>query len=214
MAKATASGLSGASGHGRGGEERSVGDYWIALLRGINVGTAKRVAMADLRALVADLGYEDVTTLLNSGNVVFRNPGRPASPGPAIERALVARLGIQASVIALPARTLDRILRDNPLAKPSRDPSRLLIVVVKDPPTLARLAALADHDWGREQLACGPSAGYAWCPDGISAGTLFPAVNKALGDGVTVRNWATMLKVQAIARARKPTTSKPDRRAK
>ena len=51
-----------------------MGDYWIALLRGINVGTAKRVAMADLRAVVEDLGYQDVATLLNSGNVVFRQP--------------------------------------------------------------------------------------------------------------------------------------------
>ena len=56
----------------------------VALLRGINVGKAKRIAMADLRALVADLGYRDVGTLLNSGNVVFTAPG--AGPEDAARR--------------------------------------------------------------------------------------------------------------------------------
>ena len=62
----------------------------VALLRGINVGTAKRVAMADLRALVEGLGYGDVSTLLNSGNVVFTVPAKAAKTSPAtrIEQAL------------------------------------------------------------------------------------------------------------------------------
>ena len=196
-------------------------EYWIALLRGINVGTAKRVAMADLRAMVEGLGYQDVATLLNSGNVVFRPPkGAKASPGPAIEHALGKRLGVSAAVIAMPATALDAVLRDNPLVKPSRDPSRLLVAAVRDAATLGRLAALAKQDWGREELACGQAAGYAWCPAGISAGVLFAAVNKALGDGVTMRNWATMLKLQAMIRtpaataSPEATASKPPRRAK
>ena len=59
----------------------------VALLRGINVGTAKRIAMADLRGVMTGLGYSDVRTLLNSGNVVFTAPprsgvsGRSASKG-------------------------------------------------------------------------------------------------------------------------------------
>lgn len=47
---------------------------YLALLRGINVGSAKRVAMSDLRALMEELGFTDVRTLLNSGNVVFSGP--------------------------------------------------------------------------------------------------------------------------------------------
>ena len=112
----------------------------------------------------------------------------------------------------MPATALDAILRANPLAKPSRDPSRLLVAAVRDAAALGRLAALAKQDWGREELACGRAAGYAWCPDGISSGALFTAVNKALGDGVTMRNWATMLKLQAHdTRAGRP--RRPSRRA-
>jgi len=105
-----------------------MGDCWIALLRGINVGTAKRIAMADLRATVQSLGYQDVATLLNSGNVVFRQPqGAKAPPAPAIEQAVAKRLGVSTTVIAMPVTALDAILCTNPLAKPSRDPSRLLV---------------------------------------------------------------------------------------
>src|SRR5262245_8002074 len=74
----------------------------VALLRGINVGTAKRVAMADLRALVEGLGYGDVRTLLNSGNVVFSVP-RTAKGDPAarIEKALAAKLGVSSRILVL-----------------------------------------------------------------------------------------------------------------
>ena len=172
-------------------------------MRGINVGTAKRVGMADLRAVVEDLGHRDVATLLNSGNLVFRPPrGTKASPAPAIQEAVATRLGVSASVIAMPATVLDAILRANPLATPSRDPSRLLVAAVRDAATLRRLADLARQDWGREELVCGRAAGYAWCPDGISAGTLFAAVNKALGDAVTMRNWTTMLKLQQMTKTK------------
>ena len=180
-----------------------VGDYWIALLRGINVGTAKRVGMAELRAVIEDLGHRNVATLLNSGNVVFRPARvRKVSPGPAIQEAVARRLGVSASVIAMPATALDAILRANPLVKPSRDPSRLLVAAVRDAATLRRLAELARQDWGREELVCGRAAGYAWCPDGISAGVVFAAVNKAIGDGVTMRNWTTMLKLQQMTKTK------------
>src|ERR1043165_9069038 len=52
---------------------------YVALFRGINVGKAKRIAMADLRALLVELGYSRVATLLNSGNVVFSGDGRTAA---------------------------------------------------------------------------------------------------------------------------------------
>jgi uncharacterized protein (DUF1697 family) len=55
----------------------------VGLIRGINVGRAKRVAMADLRALVESLGYGEVKTLLNSGNVVFTAPGGTTGTTPA-----------------------------------------------------------------------------------------------------------------------------------
>ena len=64
----------------------------VALLRGINVGTAKRVAMADLRGVMTGLGYSDVRTLLNSGNLVFTAPPRSGDPSRRIQRR--SRIGL------------------------------------------------------------------------------------------------------------------------
>src|SRR5204862_6684845 len=82
----------------------AVNRRYVALIRGINVGRAKRVAMADLRALVEDLGYGEVRTLLNSGNVVFRVPAarRGDIPG-RIEKAITAWLGVSTRVVVLSA---------------------------------------------------------------------------------------------------------------
>ena len=95
-------GLNGLWRTGGGAEER-----YVALLRGINVGKAKRVAMADLRAALESLGYTDVATLLNSGNAVFTAP--PAAAGRAaadIQAAVLARTGVSSRVTVLDAEEL------------------------------------------------------------------------------------------------------------
>ena len=96
---------------------------YVALLRGINVGRAKRVAMADLRAVVEDLGYADVRTLLNSGNVVFTAPGSSAGDAAGrIGAALEAQLGISSRIVVLAARDLAADRRRQPPARGRRRP--------------------------------------------------------------------------------------------
>src|SRR5512147_1552548 len=94
----------------------------IALIRGINVGKAHRVAMADLRSLMEGLGFENVRTLLNSGNVVFSARSH-RNTGPNIEKALAESLGVTAKVILLTAEELATIVAQNPLLQHMRDPS-------------------------------------------------------------------------------------------
>ena len=105
-------------------------DRRVALLRGINVGRAKRISMGDLRALFAGLGYGDVRTLLNSGNVVFtvtqRNTGDQADR---IERAIADRLGVTTRVTVLLGREVAEAIQENPLKRVAADPSRLLFLV-------------------------------------------------------------------------------------
>ena len=174
----------------------------VALLRGINVGRAKRVAMADLKAMIERLGYRDVRTLLNSGNVVFTVPAAVrGDPAPKIEQALVAKLGVSSRVTILTAETLASIVGRNPHAKVADDPSRLLVAVPRRPADRARLAALARQDWKPEAYAVGPLAAYVWMPRGTMESKLFAALSKALGEDVTTRNWATMLKLHALAEA-------------
>jgi len=172
----------------------------VALIRGINVGRAKRVAMADLRALVESLGYSDVRTLLNSGNIVFTAPRTaPGNAAARIEKALASRLGVPARVTVLTAAELAAIVDENPLAKIASDASRLLICVLADPADRSKLLPLQKLAWGKEALAVGRRAAYLWCADGISSGRLFEEVGRAVGDAGTSRNVATMKKILALA---------------
>jgi uncharacterized protein (DUF1697 family) len=172
----------------------------VALLRGINVGRAKRVAMADLRALVGGLGYTDVRTLLNSGNVVFTAArGTPVQAATRIEKALTADLGVSARVTVLTAQELAEAVAENPLLKVADNHSRLLVAVLNDAADRTKLEPLAKQDWGSEALAVGTRVAYLWCPDGVLASRVGEAVNRALRDGVTARNWATVRKLHALA---------------
>ena len=170
----------------------------VALLRGINVGRAKRVAMADLRKLLADLGYGEVRTVLNSGNAVFEADGvPPATSATRIEEALVLKLGVAARVTVLSAGQFAELMAQNTLA-PISDASRLLALVLNKPADTTRLAPLLGQPWQPEALAVGSWAAYAWCPDGVLASKVVAALGVLLGDGVTSRNWATMQKLDAL----------------
>ena len=171
----------------------------VALIRGINVGRAKRVAMADLRILVAELGFRDVRTCLNSGNVVFTVP--PKSRGDVasrIELALASRLGVAARVTVLTAAELAAVITDNPLSKIADNPSRLLVFVLTNPPDRSKLKPLTARQWAPEALAIGKRVAYVWCPAGQIESPLANAVARMLGDAVTARNWATMTKIHAL----------------
>lgn len=172
----------------------------VALLRGINVGRAKRVAMADLRALVEGLGGTDVRTLLNSGNVVFTAPaGAPAELADRIEEALEARLGVPSRVTVLTADALAEAVRANPLLDLAVDHSRLIVAFFRDAGDPAKLEPLLEQDWGSNALAIGPGVAYVWCAEGILASQLLDAVVRRIGDGVTTRNWATVWKLHVLA---------------
>ena len=173
----------------------------IALLRGINVGRAKRIAMADLRARIAALGYRDVRTLLNSGNVVYTAPrAGTAAAAKRIQEAL-ASSGLIARVTVVDAAQLDTIVAENPLVARSDNHARLFVSFVNEPGGIARLAGLTKRAWGDEAFAAGSLAAYFWCPNGVLESAVSAAIGRELGDGVTARNWSTVLKLQALANA-------------
>lgn len=173
----------------------------VALLRGINVGRAKRVPMAELRALVEALGYGDVRTLLNSGNVVFTGGGGPERARAGIEAALVERLGVASRVTVLTAGEVEAMVAGNPFGESVDNPSRLLIAVLADRADRTLLEPLLDDDWGTDRFALGERVAYLWCPAGVLESRLPEAVARLLGDAVTTRNWATMTKLHALAAA-------------
>src|SRR5215510_10944089 len=107
----------------------------VALLRGVNNVWARRVAMADLRVLFEGLGFLDVRTVLNSGNVVFSVAAECLKKELAqgIEKALASRLGLSSRVMVLSADEVAAAVRDNPLSNVATNPSHLLVLVPRVP---------------------------------------------------------------------------------
>jgi uncharacterized protein (DUF1697 family) len=170
-----------------------------ALMRGVNVGRAKRIAMADLRKTVSALGYTDVSTVLNSGNIIFSAPpSETENAARRIEEAVSSRLGVASRVTVLTGRELDEIVAANPLLDIADNPSRLLVAVLSPLADASRLGPLTKRDWSPEVLAAGERAAYLWCPGGVLGGKLASAADKALGEAATTRNWATMMKLRAL----------------
>ena len=173
----------------------------IALLRGINVGKAKRIAMADLRALMEGLGHANVRTLLNSGNAVFdAGAGTPAAHAKKLKAAILAQAGVDCEVIVKTAAELAAALAEHPLRKHANDDARMLVMFMQDAAALDKLKPLESQDWAPEAFAAGRHAAWLWCADGIIESRLSKAVGKALGPTGTARNWATVCKLDALAR--------------
>ncbi|MGB5295724.1 MAG: DUF1697 domain-containing protein, partial [Thermoanaerobaculia bacterium] len=100
----------------------------IALLRGINVGRAKRIPMAELRTLIEGLGFSEVRTLLNSGNAVFQTEGLGVGRiAASIAAAIENEFGFTVPVVVLTAQELNAIVAENALHQGTVDPSKLLV---------------------------------------------------------------------------------------
>lgn len=170
---------------------------FVALIRGINVGRANRVAMADLRALAEDLAFSDVTSLLNSGNIVFTGCSSALAAAEAFEQGIASRFDIFVRVTVLTASEVDEVVRNNPLLGTADNPSRLLVAVLVDPEGMNRFEPLLDQEWSPEILALGARVAYLWCPNGVLKSPLHDAFGRMAGEDVSARNWATILKIHA-----------------
>ena len=172
---------------------------YIALLHGINIGRTKRIPMTNLRGLFEGLGFSDVRTLLNSGNVVFHasqsDVGKLAS---AIEAAIRSYFGFSVPVSVLTALELNTVVAENPLLQAAGEPSKLLVGFIATTPNLGKARQLLMEAWAPDALAVGDKAAYLWCPHGIIKSRLMQAFTRIMGDAATTRNWATVLNLQAV----------------
>lgn len=188
----------------------------VALLRGINLGGRNRVAMADLRALVSDLGHTDVATYIQSGNVLFTAEASADSPdnadsaalARAMTEAIEARLGVTAPVVVVTREELSEILAANPYPG-EPDPKRVHAVVLSEPPG-AELTAKVDAavaqvaaKGAKDSATIVGRTLYLHTPAGYGTSDLSATLLRIVGSpktGVTgtARNWATMTKLTEL----------------
>lgn len=172
---------------------------YIALLRGINVGKAKRVAMIDLREIFNDLGHTDVVTYINSGNVVFTAPPRNVGKlGAAVEKKIRERLGIDVKVVVLTREELARVIHKNPLHEAAEEPSRYYVVFLSGKPEAGAVAEIDPEKHPHDVFRWGEREVYIWYRGGESKlGN--DAWEKRLGLVATSRNWNTVNKLLELA---------------
>ncbi len=172
----------------------------ILLLRAVNVG-ARRIAMPALRELLTDSGLEDVSTYVQSGNVVLRSDLAPEELEQQCRDLISRHCGFDVPVIVRTPKQLEAVLAHDPLGGQVTDFKRYLVSFLDaklEPADYKRLAALAVsgerlHMRGREL--------YAWLPEGVARSRMWAALARP-GPGVvaTARNWTTVGKLLEMAR--------------
>ncbi|MCP2257568.1 Uncharacterized conserved protein, DUF1697 family [Streptoalloteichus tenebrarius] len=174
---------------------------FVALLRGINVGGRQKVAMADLRAVLAGLGHTEVRTHLQSGNAVFTAPDRPTDEvATEIERAIHRELDLTVKVMVRTAEELRAVVEGNPLEV--GDPARFLVSFLDRAPDPALLDTLDPAAYAPEQVRLGARELYLSLPDGIHRARLPQVLDRLLKAPATARNWNTVTKLLAMAEDR------------
>lgn len=170
----------------------------VALLRGVNVG-AKKVSMAELRDVATALGFTQVSTLINSGNLVYAGSAdTPAGDERRLHHAIDATLGVRCTVLVRTRDELAAVLRECPLQdEAARDPAKLVVTLWDATITPVMRDVFANAPVTVERFVVGARAIYCWMPEGISASVPYEKVVRTLGDHITGRNWSTMQKLLA-----------------
>jgi uncharacterized protein (DUF1697 family) len=174
----------------------------ISLLRGVNLGGHRKVKMDELRALYESIGFEDVQTYINSGNVLFRTAGRDlVRLRKRIEDAIERTCGFRSGVILRTPSDLRSVIARNPFAaRPGMDASKLAIhFLAADPTAEARQQVLAINA-APEELRIHGRELYVYYPNGMARPKLsLPMVEKTLQTSGTSRNWNTVRKLLEMA---------------
>jgi len=166
----------------------------VALLRGINVGGRARVAMADLREVVASLGYEDVATYVQSGNVVFTAEAPDAA---ALEAAIAERLDVSPAVVVLSREELEQVVARNPWPD-ERDGKHLHVIFTAGEPDSDVVAAAQEKAAGGDEARIVGGTLYMHTPNGLGRSKLAAELSRRGPKDGTARNWTTVTKLLAM----------------
>jgi uncharacterized protein (DUF1697 family) len=173
----------------------------IALLRGINLASRNRVSMPDLRRALGAAGYEDVATLVQSGNIVLTSAEKPATLEREISKLVLDEFGVECATVVRTRDELAKVIERNPIPEGPSIPKLFQVTFFSAEPDAARVAELLEQDFGDERLEVIGREAYAWHPGGIQKSKLARELGKGLrGDG-TARNWNTVTKLLELADA-------------
>jgi uncharacterized protein (DUF1697 family) len=176
---------------------------YIALLRAVNVGGRKPVGMSELRRILVELGWSDVRSVLQSGNLVFRQepPVETAVIEQTLERETRDRLGLETDFFVRNASEWKTMVENNPFREQGeRDPGHLVVMFTKAAVNSTDVQRLQSSIAGPEILRAGDRHVYIVYPAGIGRSRLTNAVlERQLRTRASARNWNTILKLANLA---------------
>jgi uncharacterized protein (DUF1697 family) len=173
----------------------------IAFLRAVNVGGHAKLPMAELRALAGRLKLRNVSTLLQSGNLVCDASSKPAATEKLLETACAETFGLKIDIFVRTLLEIEDVIAGNPFTREARnDPGHLMVLVMRDAPDATSFKTLQAAIKGREVVRGAGRHAYITFPDGAGASKLSLAmIEKHLGRRATMRNWNTISKLAAKA---------------
>jgi uncharacterized protein (DUF1697 family) len=172
----------------------------IVLLRGINIGSRNRIAMPRLRDVLAEAGFEDVQTYVQSGNVVLSSKGSSEEVARRCEQLIADEFGLDIPVVTRTRAQLAKVVERDPLGKVARDPKRYQVTFLTGKLTAEVVRKLEDAAVPTEQFVVDGREVYAWHPKGVARSKLWTLLaGQGLGVTATARNWTTVTSLLALA---------------
>ena len=173
----------------------------IALLRGINLASRNRVSMPDLRRALGEAGYEDVATLVASGNIVLTSAKQPKTLEREISALVKGEFGVDSATVVRTRDELAEVIERNPIPDGPSTPKLFQVTFFSQAPDAEAVERLLAQDFGAERVAVIDREAYAWHPDGIQKSKLARELGKGLRADGTARNWNTVTKLLELADA-------------
>lgn len=171
------------------------------MLRGINLGSHNRIRMEDLQALFVALGHSDVTTYIQSGNIIFKSSaGRPSQLAGVIEARITQDLGLTVTVLLRTKDELAQVIASNPFSRQGIDPAKLHVTFLADAPDSALVRRVDVHTAEPDEFRVLGREIYLHCPQGYGRTKLNNAFwERRLGVAATTRNWNTVTRLFQLA---------------
>lgn len=170
---------------------------WIALLRGVNVGGHNKIPMAELRDLCTDVGWENVSTYIQTGNILFNATGSMPALEKQLAEAIASRFGHRIHIIVRPAAAWPLYLRLNPFPEESEsEPNRVMLALAKKPLPDDAADNLNKYSASGESVAQRTDSLWIHYAGGSAHSKITPTLlDRLAGSPVTTRNWRTVLKI-------------------
>ncbi len=172
----------------------------VAILRGINVGGNRKILMADLKLLFEELGFSNIITYIQSGNVLFNSNTENELLADQIEQAITANFGFDVPVIVRSAIELKKAIDTNPFYDADADVNKLHLSFLKEKPTAENLQHTVSYNYEPDKFVIDGKEVFIFCENKYHESKLTNLFfEKKLKVGATTRNWKTVLKLMVLA---------------